>query len=333
MNSTDLVRDDDSPLHATVYRLVFDNIKSGRLPPGTLLTEHGLANQLALSRDPVGRALQRLEVEGLIARDSLRGYLVGGAPRKSGRTLPPLDISPAMLELFRGRAEWQKIWDRVQGDLIACMPFGRYKVTEMTMAAHYGVSRTVTRDLLGRLETLGLIEREGRSQCYLRQLTPALMTELYEVRGLLEPAALLRASPFHDKGDLERMREDLLEAERRYPDVPAADFARYEEDLHVTSTEGCPNRELVGAVRQSQLLVIATNRLIPLYLGMPSSEPFFAEHRLVIELLLNGAPEAAAVALEAHLKSAVRKQHLRLAALRKYDPQVPPYLVSQRRKT
>ena len=76
------------------------------------------------------------------------------------------------------------------------------------------------------------------------------------------------------------------------------------------------------------MLVLATNRLIPLYLGMPGSEPFFAEHRLVLELLLNGAPEAAALALEAHLRSAVRKQHLRLIELRAHRPVVPPYLVA-----
>ena len=76
------------------------------------------------------------------------------------------------------------------------------------------------------------------------------------------------------------------------------------------------------------MLVLATNRLIPLYLGgMPRSEPFFAEHRLVVELLINEAPEAAAVALEAHLRSAERKQLARLGALMAHSPLVPLYLV------
>lgn len=318
---------EELPLHSTVYRLVRDNIESGRLPAGTLLTENGLATQLSLSRDPIGRALQRLEAEGAIARDPSRGYLVAGAPKVSSRTLPRLDIPATTLDLFRGRAEWQRIWDRVQDDLIACMPFGRFKITEVTMATHYGVSRTVTRDLLGRLETLGLVEREGRSQCYLRQLTPELMSEFYAVRRLLEPAALIAAAPFHQRETLELMREKLLDAEHRYPEVPASDFAHHEEELHVDLTADCPNRELVTAVRQSQMLVLATNRLIPLYLGMPSSEPFLAEHRLVIELLLNDAREMAGVALEAHLRSAMRKQHRRLSDLQKFEPLVPPYLL------
>ncbi len=328
MSSSDLAFGEEPSLHLTVYRLVRDNIESGKLPPGTILTEYRLANQFALSRDPVGRALRRLEAEGFVARDQIRGYSVGGEPGLPSRELPSLDISEDTLELFRGRAEWRKIWERVQGDLIACMPFGRYKIVEMTMATHYGVSRTVTRDLLARLETLSLVEREGRSQCYLRQLTPELMIELYELRCLLEPQALIKAAPLQRRESLERMRDDLLDAERRYPEVGPADMARYEEDLHVASTEDCPNRTLVGAVRQNQMLVLATNRLIPLYLGMPRSEPFFAEHRLVVELLLNGAPEAAGVALEAHLKSAERKQLARLSELRVHTPVVPPYLVA-----
>ena len=235
-------------------------------------------------------------------------------------------MSASVLEILRGRAEWQKIWDRVQGDLIACMPFGRYKIVEMTMATHYGVSRTVTRDLLARLETLGVVEREGRSQCFLRQLTPALMSELYEVRRLLEPRALLNAADTHDRAELERIRDELLQAERRYPDVTASDFARYEDELHLGLTEDGRNRTLVGLLRQPQTLVLATNRLIPLYLGAPASEPFLAEHRLVVELLLNGAPESAAEALQAHLRSAERKQYVRLAALAKHEPIVLPYL-------
>jgi len=327
MSSPDVLSLGAQPLHATVYRVVRGNIESGNLPPGTPISEYRLAQELALSREPVGRALQQLESEGLIVRDQPRGYRVEGGPRLAGRDMPSLDLSDETRELVRGRAEWQKIWDRVQGDLIAAMPFGRYKVIESTMASHYGVSRTVTRDLLGRLEILGLIEREGRSQCFLRQLTPQLLSELYEVRRLLEPPALVGAAPFLARDMLGGMRDRLVEAERRYPDVSAEEIDRFETDLHVLCTEPCPNRWLVKLVRQSQMLVLATNRLLPIYLGNPAADPFFAEHRLVTELLLNQAPDAAASALVAHLTAAERKLHLRIAALRTHTPIVPPYLV------
>src|SRR6185312_11645693 len=123
MNSPEPQSFDEPSLQATVYRLVRGNIESGNLPPGMPISEYRLAQELALSREPVGRALQQLESDGLIVRDQPRGYRVEGAPRLDGREMPGLEISEDTRELVRGRAEWQKIWNRVQGDLIASMPF------------------------------------------------------------------------------------------------------------------------------------------------------------------------------------------------------------------
>ena len=327
MSSAEASADEELSLSSVLYQAVRANIESGRLPAGMLLNEHRLAQQLAVSRAPISRALQRLAADGLIARNAMRGYRVPGAEASPARSMPLLELSPEVAEIVRGRAGWEKIWDQVESDLVACMPFGRFKINELAMAEHYGVSRTVTRDLLARLEARGLTEKVGRSQCFLPELTPELMRDLYEVRRLIEPTALFNAAPHLARDRLEEMREDLREAERQYPDLSAADIARFEDDLHIECTERCPNRPLISALRQSQLPVLATNRLFQIYLGLPALEPFLAEHRLVIELMLNDAPEAAAVALDAHLRSAVRKQHGRLKDLKTHHrPTVPAYL-------
>jgi DNA-binding GntR family transcriptional regulator len=327
MNSTEAGPEDQPSLSAALYQVVRANIDSGRLPPGAVLNEHRLAQQLAVSRAPVSRALQKLTADGFIARNGAHGYRVPGAESSPLRHMPLLELSPEAIEIVRGRASWEKIWDRVESDLVGCMPFGRFKINELAMAEHYGVSRAVTRDLLARLEARGLVEKAGRSQCFLPELTPELMSDLYEVRRLLEPTALLNAAPHLARERLEAMRKDLREAESKYPNLSSADIARYENDLHVECTQACPNRSLISALRQSQLPVLATNRLFQIYLGMPALEPFLAEHRLVIELMLNGAADSAAVALDAHLRSAVRKQHGRLKDLKAHHrPIVPPYL-------
>ena len=72
MNSDDVAALHDMPLHAMVGRLVRSNIESGRLPPGTPLTEYGLALELSLSRVPVGRALQRLAEDAAFRELGLR---------------------------------------------------------------------------------------------------------------------------------------------------------------------------------------------------------------------------------------------------------------------
>jgi DNA-binding GntR family transcriptional regulator len=326
MSSAEAELDDDLSLSTVLYQSVRANIESGRLPAGMIVNEHRLARQLSVSRAPINRALQRLAADGLIIRNAARGYRVPGESSLL-RQMPLLELSAETVEILRGRAGWEKIWDQVESDLVGCMPFGPFKINELAMAEYYGVSRTVTRDLLGRLEARGLVEKAGRSQCFLPELTAELMSDLYEVRRLLEPTALLNAAPHLARDRLEEMREDLREAERKYPDLSAADIARFEDDLHIECTQACPNRSLISALRQSQLPVLATNRLFQIYLGMPVLEPFLAEHRLVIELMLNDAPDAAGAALDAHLRSAVRKQHGRLKELKAHHrPTVPPYL-------
>lgn len=327
MNSAEPDLGEELSLASVLYQAVRANIESGRLPPGTLLNEHRLAQQLAVSRAPISRMLQRLAADGVLIRVKPRGYRVPGTGASVARGTPVLELPAAALGIVRGRAGWEKIWDQVEKDLVACMPFGRFKINELAMAEYYGVSRTVTRDLLGRLEARNLAEKVGRSQRFLRELTPELMNDLYEVRRLLEPTALVSAAPRLSRSRLEEMRVDLLRGEEKYPTVSATDIARYEDSLHVECTEACLNRSLVSALRQSQLPILATNRLFQIYLGMPALEPFLAEHRLVIELILNNAPDAAAVALDAHLRSAARKQQTRLKDLKAHHrPTVPLYL-------
>ena len=171
MNFAEADLGEELSLESVLYQAVRANIESGRLPPGTLLNEHRLAQQLAVSRAPIGRMLQRLAADGLLIRLQPRGYRVPGAGASEVRGTPLLELPPAALGIVRGRAGWEKIWDQVEKDLVACMPFGRFKINEFAMAEYYGVSRTVTRDLLGRLEARNLAEKVGRSQRFLHELT------------------------------------------------------------------------------------------------------------------------------------------------------------------
>jgi DNA-binding GntR family transcriptional regulator len=314
-------------LELALCRLLRHNIVSGRLPPGTVLNEHSLSQDLSVSRAPTGRALDQLASEGLILRNEGRGFRIAGTASVASAGPPRLDLPADMIDVIRGRAGWERLWDQVEGDLATCMPFARFKIVELTMAEHYGVSRSITRDILGRLQARGMIERSGRSQCFLPELTSTLMHHLYEVRRLLEPVALLHAAEHLDRDRLDVMRTALVEAAARYPDVSGAELASLEHDLHQTCLEPCPNKPLLAALRQHQPMTLATNRLVHVYLGMPEAEPFLAEHRLVIDLLIAGTADAAAAALEAHLRSAVQKQRARFAELKAHHrPVVPPYL-------
>lgn len=68
------------PASERAYRATKDQILSGRLPAGTLLSEGEIAEQLRLSRTPVREAFLRLEAEQLLRLIPKRGALVVPVP-------------------------------------------------------------------------------------------------------------------------------------------------------------------------------------------------------------------------------------------------------------
>ena len=59
-----------------VYRALLDAISDGSLPPGARITQEDLAEQLAVSRQPVLQALRQLRRDGLVLDAPGRGVLV-----------------------------------------------------------------------------------------------------------------------------------------------------------------------------------------------------------------------------------------------------------------
>ncbi|MFA5663201.1 GntR family transcriptional regulator [Castellaniella sp.] len=64
------------PLGERAYRHIRNAIQSGDLSPGDRLREVDLAKLIGLSRTPIREALARLESEGLVTHDPIRGIMV-----------------------------------------------------------------------------------------------------------------------------------------------------------------------------------------------------------------------------------------------------------------
>ena len=153
------------------------------------------------------RALLALEADGLIHRFDGRGYLVAG----SGKAVAPLrldvatfnlDIPPEIDPTQQSRASWERIYDAVESDVAACIIFGQYRLIEVELAEHFNVSRTVVRDVLGRLQERGLIRKNQSSHWIAGPLTARSIREHFSLRRILEPPALLSAVPRLDRTTL-----------------------------------------------------------------------------------------------------------------------------------
>jgi DNA-binding GntR family transcriptional regulator len=82
------------PSAQIVYETTKEQILSGDLPGGTLLSENGVARRLHVSRTPAREAFVRLESEGLLTLQARRGAVV--VPVPLGEAVDVLEVRQAL---------------------------------------------------------------------------------------------------------------------------------------------------------------------------------------------------------------------------------------------
>lgn len=313
-------------LHERGYSILAARIADGSLASGTVLLESRIAEEFGISRAPVRQALLRLAAEGLVARTEGHGYRVVANPAGSPRT-PPGPNAGALVRLAPA-ATWQRIYDEIEAEIVARTSFATWRVNESDMARHYGVSRTVARDVIARLHQRGVVRKDERSRWYARALTPDYVAELYEMRRVLEPAALLGAAESVPRILLVRMRrhlEDVLEHPER---IDGQVLDELEAELHGELLGHCGNRTLMEALRHYQSLLIAHRFLYAWAPRLFPVEPFLPEHLEIVDRLADGRPADSAAALERHLRVSLDRAVHRIGIVAGgYDPVPLPYLV------
>ncbi|MDP3605001.1 MAG: GntR family transcriptional regulator [Polaromonas sp.] len=112
-----LVKIESAPdLVDQVYRSLLDAISEGSLPPGARIMQEDIAEQLAVSRQPVLQALRLLKKDGFVLDAPGRGVLV--APL-DGRWLMQIYQVRSALDALAARLAAQARF-RIDPDVIAC---------------------------------------------------------------------------------------------------------------------------------------------------------------------------------------------------------------------
>jgi DNA-binding GntR family transcriptional regulator len=318
------------------YEIVEDvlraNIDAARLPQGLVLLEGPIAEILHTSRAPVQRALVRLEAAGMIHRFGGRGYLVGPpdrqiTPIRTDIKALGLQIPQAVDSALQSRAAWERIYDTVEADVAACVVFGRFRIIEIELAQHFNVSRTVVRDLLSRLQERALVHKNQSSHWIAGPLTAKSIKDHFALRRILEPPALKSAAARLDRPRLAALLERLGKAESSELGPPGSAY----EDLEASLVETCilrtPNERLRSLIRDNLLPVTAAERVLRQF-GLPSDRTAIGEHRLIVELLMRGAVDAAAAMLDTHLDAALNRNiaQMKIVAVIPGPRSTAPYL-------
>jgi len=173
------------------------------------------------------------------------------------------------------------------------------RLVESELAEKFGVSRTPIREALQRLETQGLLTRDGRS-LIVASLDHTQMAELYVVRGELEGLAARLAARHATPEEVGVLRDMLAEdhAHLNDPDAMSRANRRFHKQIHLASH----NRFLVqqlDLVHRSMALLATTSISAE---GRPQDT--LAEHGIIVKAIEAGDGDSAYEALRDHISKA-----------------------------
>jgi DNA-binding GntR family transcriptional regulator len=121
------------------------------------------------------------------------------------------------------------------------------KIKESALSSRFGVSRAPLREAIRRLEERKLLIRTPRLSARVASLTPVRISELYEIREVLEGMAARQAAMRMQPGDIAHLR-DLLRQHEAALDASEDDVYRQgteDEDFHFFIIQRSGNATLV----------------------------------------------------------------------------------------
>jgi DNA-binding FadR family transcriptional regulator len=213
--------------------------------------------------------------------------------RTAGQAVPRrVSAMDAVLADLRGRIE--------RGDL----EVGEKLPAEAALAAHFGVSRSVVREALRGLQAMGLtVSKTGRGTFVAARVdtqTPVFggysARDLTEVRRHVEIPVCAYAARRGDDEDMAALRSLI---ERMEAETDDAEWVALDTQFHLAIAKASGN-EVFRRVTEEIRDALARQSTFLNQLG-GRRERSNAEHRLIVDAIMDRAEDAAADAMRAHL--------------------------------
>ncbi|MBL4750080.1 MAG: GntR family transcriptional regulator [Amylibacter sp.] len=188
------------------------------------------------------------------------------------------------------------------------------RLDEITLAQRFSVSRTPLREALQKLVQTGLAEQIPRRGVFVRQPGPVELIEMFEVMAEMEAIcgrlAALRISDIA----LERLQDAnrLCQAAVDKGDVNAyyLENERFHQLIYKQSGNGFLERE----ARRLQKRLKPYRRIQLRFRGRMKQS--MAEHKSIVQALLDGDPDNATIALRDHVAIQGEKFHHLMTSLK-----------------
>lgn len=171
------------------------------------------------------------------------------------------------------------------------------RINEVALARELEASRTPLREALNRLVAERLIEFQPGRGFFCRPLDPESVFELYEMRQILEEAAVRRACARASDEAIAALRQALHANGLDYVGKTVREVTAHDEAFHIGIAELSGNEELAHALRgiNERIRYI---RWIDMQARVRETK---GEHRLIMDAIEARDGDGAAAILTAHI--------------------------------
>jgi DNA-binding GntR family transcriptional regulator len=285
-------RPNPSRLQVYTAKQIIALILQDGLPSGHHLREEALAQRLDVSRTSIRAGLEMLHDQGAVVARQNRGYVLAcGSDEIHLSTELPTSADEALyMRIAR---------DRVANRL-------PHSTTETELMRRYDCGRNLVLAALAMLSEEGLIRRGRGREWQFREVlnSPQIRRQSFELRLMLEPAALLLPAFKLDEDELAEMRNrQIALMESAGQTASWRDVFDVDASFHEMLARFSGNEFVLEVIRQHNRL----RRLVE-YESYPDAirvRAWSREHVAVIDAIVAGDNKLASRRLAVHLRNAM----------------------------
>ena len=210
---------------------------------------------------------------------------------------------------LRGRIERRNVQDQLLRHLRAAIIQGRLRpgqsLTQLDLAAAYGVSRQPVRQAIEVLAAEGLLLKSPQGGVTVTLLEPGWVRDLYEVRAQLEVLAVQHAAARFSQAGLERLATVVVEGQELARRGALTDLINADQRFHHAIYTAAGNRVLLEALGRYWSQVARVMRAILLLPGYPAD--VWHQHAGIVKALRARDAQRAGALMRTHILGSMER--------------------------
>lgn len=180
------------------------------------------------------------------------------------------------------------------------------RLSEDKLGQLFGVSRTIIRKVLQRLEYEGVVEIHRNRGASVASATKDQVKQVFAARRTIELAVVEQACAHINEAQIETLRNIIDEEKKAVERDDKGSALRLSGELHLLLAEFCGNEVLSGFARS---LISRCSLIIAQYGTTPSKLCSIDEHFELIDAIAANAPTKAMHLMEVHIKHIQARIH------------------------